>query len=63
MIKRIQTLVLGVQESVLVHFRSQNKVKYLHEVRTCQNCLYQKISYKSKQIHIFSLFFEFLSCY
>ena len=42
MIKRVVTFVSGVQESVLVDFISQNKVKILHKVKTCQNCLYQK---------------------
>ena len=37
MIKRVLTFVSGVQESVLVHFISQNKVKILHKVKTCQN--------------------------
>ena len=39
MIKRAQTFVSGVQESILVDFRSQNKVKILHKVKTCQYCL------------------------
>ena len=38
MIKRVLTFVSGVQESVFVDFTSQNKVKILHEVETCQNC-------------------------
>ena len=50
MIKRVLTFVLGVQESVLVDFISQNKVKNLQKVKTCQN-------------YIFLYFFEFLSCY
>ena len=53
MIKRVLTFVSGVQESVLVDFTSQNKVKILHEVKTCQNCLYQKFPYKNEQIYIF----------
>ena len=36
MIKRVLMFVLDIQESVLVDFISQNKVK------TCQNCLHQK---------------------
>ena len=40
-------VVSGVQESVLVDFISQNKVKI------CQNCLYQKYPYKNEQIYIF----------
>ena len=41
MIKCVLTFVSGVQESVLVDFISQNKVKILHIVKICQNCLYQ----------------------
>ena len=42
MVKRIGllTFVLGVQESVLLDYISQNKVKILHQVKTCQNCLH-----------------------
>ena len=47
MIKRVLTFVSGVQESVLVDFISQNKVK------TCQNSLHQKFPYKYEQIYIF----------
>ena len=46
MIKCVLTFVSGVQESVLVDFISQNKVKI------CQNCLYQKFRYKNEQIYI-----------
>ena len=53
MIKRVQTFVSGVQESVLVDSISQNKVKILHKVNACQNCLYQKFLYKNEQIYIF----------
>ena len=53
MIKRVTMFVLGIQESVLVDFISQNKVKILHKVKTCQNCLHQKFPYKSEQIYIF----------
>ena len=60
MIKRVLTFVSDVRESVLVDFISQNKVKILHKVKTCQNCLHQKFPYKNEQIY---LFFEFLSCY
>ena len=44
MIKRVLTFVSGVQESVLVDFMSQNRVK---KVKTCQNCLHQKFPYKN----------------
>ena len=37
----------------LVIFLSQNKVKILQKVKTCQNCLCQKFPYKKKQIYIF----------
>ena len=47
MIKRVLTLVSGVQESVSVNFISQNKVK------TCQNSLHQKFPYKYEQIRFF----------
>ena len=60
MIKRVLTFVSGVQEPVLVDFISQNKVKILHKVKTCQNCLHQKFPYKNEEIHIFLYFFEFL---
>ena len=53
MIKCVPTFVLGVQESVLVDFISQNKVKILHQVKICQNCLYQNFPYKTEQIYIF----------
>ena len=63
MIKHVLTFVSGVQESVLVDFIIQNKVKIFHKVKTCQNCLHQKFPYKNEQIYIFLYFFEFLSCY
>ena len=47
MIKRVLTFVSGVQESVLVHFISQNKVK------TCQNCL--------TNLYFFYIFLNFLA--
>ena len=46
MMKRIPTFVSGVQESALLDFISQNKVKILHKVKTCQNCLHQKFVQK-----------------
>ena len=52
MIKRVPTFVLGVQESVFLDFISQNKVKILHEVKTCQNCLHQKFLYKNEKTDI-----------
>ena len=48
MIKHVLTFVSGVQESVLLDFISQNKVKVLHKVKTSQNCLHQKFSYKNE---------------
>ena len=53
MINCVLTFVSGVQESVLVDFISQNKVKILHEVKICQNCLYQIFPHKNEQIYIF----------
>ena len=53
MIKRVLTFVSGLQESVLVDFRSKNKVKILQKVKTCQNCLHQKFPYKNEKIYIF----------
>ena len=57
MIKCVLTFVSGVQESVLLDFISQNEVKILHKVKTCQNCLHQKYPYKNIQIYIFFVFF------
>ena len=37
MINCVLTFVSGVQESVLVNFISQNKVRILLKVKTCQN--------------------------
>ena len=53
MIKCVLRFVSGVQESVLVDFRSQNKVKILHKVKIFQNCFYQTFPYKNEQIYIF----------
>ena len=50
MIKRVLTFVSGVQKSVLLDFISQNNVKILHKVKTCQNFLHQKFPYKNEQI-------------
>ena len=56
MIKRLLTSVSGVQESVLVHFISQNKVKILHKVKTSQNCLRQNFLTKTNKFRFFSIF-------
>ena len=53
MIKRVLTFVSGVQESVLVDFISQNKVKILHKVKTFQNCLHQKFLTKTNKFRFF----------
>ena len=57
----VLTFVSGVQESVLVDFISQNKVKILCKVKTCRNCLHQKFSnpntYKNEKN--FHCFFDF----
>ena len=58
MIKCLLTFVSGVQESVLVDFISQNKVKILHKVKTCQIFLQKRTN-----LDFFYIFFEFLSCY
>ena len=50
MIKRVLTFVLGLQESVLLDFISQNKVKILHKVKTCQNSLNQKFPYENEKL-------------
>ena len=57
MIKRVLTFVSGIQESVSVDFITQNKVEFLHKVKTCQNCLHQQYPYKNEQIYIFFIFF------
>ena len=57
MIKHVLTFVSGVQESILLHFICQNKVKILHKVKTCQNCLHQKFPYKNEKTCISSKFF------
>ena len=57
MIKRVLTFVSDVQESVLLDFISQNKVKILRKVKTCQNCLRQKFPYKNEKTSISSMFF------
>ena len=49
MIKRALTFVSGVQGSVLLDFISQNKVKTLHKVKTCQKCLHHKFPYKNEK--------------
>ena len=53
MIKHVQTFVSGLQESVLVDFISQNKVKILYKVKTGPNSLHQKFPnpnpYKNKK--------------
>ena len=53
MIKCVLTFVSGVQESVLVDFISQIKVKILHKVKICQNYFYQKFPYKNEQTYLF----------
>ena len=59
MIKLVPTFVSGVKESVLLGFTSQNKVKILHEVKTCQNCLHQKFSHNNQETSIFFIFLNF----
>ena len=59
MIKHVLTFVSDVQESVLVDFISQNKVKILYKVKTCQNCFHQKFLHPNpynneKNLHFLS---------
>ena len=56
-IKRVLTFVSGVQEFVLLDFISQNKVKILHKLKLCQNCLCQKFPYKNKKTDVSFIFF------
>ena len=56
MIKRVLTFVSGVQESVLLDFISQSKVKILRKVNTCQNCLHLKFPYKNEKTFISFIF-------
>ena len=60
MFKRALTFVSDVQEFVLVDSISQNKVKILHKVKTCQNCLDQKIPHKNEKMYFF-FFYIFLN--
>ena len=61
MIKHVLTFVLGLQESVLVDFISQNKVKFMYKVKTGQNSLHQKFPnsnpYKNEKNVNFFVFF------
>ena len=54
MIKCVLTFVSGVQESVLVDFISQNKVKIV---------FIKNFLTKMNKFIFFKYFFEFLSCY
>ena len=68
MIKHVLTFVSGLQqESVLVDFIRQNKVKILYKVKTGQNSLHQKFpkpkpykNEKSVDFFVFFLIFELL---
>ena len=57
MIKREPTFSSDVQESVLLDFISQNKVKILHKIKTFQNCLHEKFPYKNENTYISFIFF------
>ena len=67
MIKHVLTFVSDVQESDLVDFTSQSKVKFLYEVKTFQNYLQQKFSnpnlYKNEKYIDFLYFIKFLRCH
>ena len=60
MIKCVLTFVSGVQESVLVDFISQNKVKILHKVKIV---FIKNFLTKTNKFIFLKYFFEFLSCY
>ena len=60
MIKCVLTFVSGVQESVLVDFISQNKVKILHTVKIV---FIKNLFTKTNKFIFFTYFFEFLRCY
>ena len=57
MIKRALTLVSGVQESVLLDFISQNKVKILHKVKTCKTVFIKNFLTKMKKLTFLSYIF------
>ena len=64
MIKHVLTFVSGLQESVLVDFISQNKVKFLYKVKTGQSCHHQKFPYPNpykneKNVDFFCIFLNF----
>ena len=56
MIKCVLTFVSGVHESVSVDFIRQNKVKILHKVKICQNCLYQNFLTKTNKLYFLNIF-------
>ena len=56
MIKCVLTFVSGVQESVLVDFISQNKVKILHKVKIV---FIKNFLTKTNKFIFFKYFFEF----
>ena len=60
MIIYVLTFVSGVQESVLVDFISQNKVKFLYKVKIV---FIKNFLTRTNKFIIFKHFFEFLSCY
>ena len=61
MIKYVLTFVSGLQESVLVDFIGQNKVKILYKVKTGQKSFHQKFPkpnpYKNEKNVDFFVFF------
>ena len=60
MIKCVLTLVSGVQESVLVDFRSQNKVKILHEGQNLSKLSLSKISLQTRtDLYFLNIFLNF----
>ena len=57
MIKCVLTFVSGVQESVLVDFISQKKVKILRKVKICQNSLIKNFLTKTNKFIFCKYFF------
>ena len=63
MIKRVLTFVSGVQESVLVDFISQNKVKIWKKSKLVKIVFIKNFLTKTNKFKVFLYFFEFFSCY
>ena len=59
MIKRVLTFVSGFQESVLVDFISQNKVKILHKVKIVKILFIKNFLTKTNKFRFFYIFLNF----